>query len=150
MDDIENQHQSPRKRRHHAEIHRKLADINKSFNDKISKHTEKPPGVCLQNLDLNTMTPQPDLLKGGCRKTVRSPRRIVLTRRALDLTDKCTALQTSKVASGCLQSTKLLPPSASKTTSAVGHRSRHLVNPVAPSVCQCYGQPTICSICMAR
>ena len=156
IDDIENQHQSPRKRRHQSEMHHRLTEIGhkaNSLNDKVCKHTEKTPGACLQNLNLNTMTPQPDPMNGGCRKIVRSPRRIVLTRRTLDLTDKCATMDPiGKIlsSSGCLQTTKLLPPSVSTATRTVANRSRHVVNPVAPSVCQCYGQPMICSICMAR
>ena len=149
MHDIENQ--SPRKRRHHTEIHCKFAETNNKSNvycDRISKNSEKTASMGLQNVDLNTMVVPPDPIKGSCRLTVRSPRRIVLTRRALDLTNKCSVLEPAQVASmpACHQSRQLLSPST--TNCVAGHR--HIASSVAPSICQCYGQPTICSICMGR
>ena len=144
--DAENFPESPRKRKSCNEKERGLAivDLNtrKSALPSTSASTKDKDASCTETERRKSLTPTPatatDLFKSTYDKT-KSPRRMLLTKRALDLS-RGGALLTSKAGAGV------------RKTSVVVQQNggRSMYKTVEVSTCQCFAQPMICNICIAR
>ena len=96
----------------------------------------------LRQLDTNTL-PTPNNTFSGKSK---SPRRALLTKRTLAMQSQ--PKEESKPAVSRVRSGPVSVPR--RTPVIVEKGGKVMYQSVAPSSCKCFGQPTICSICIAR
>lgn len=107
----------------------------------------------LQPLDQNRLVPvsfttSAVVFKSTYSKSIKSPRRALLTRRAFD------ARKESLESLGNMQKGKQVLPEGRKDL-ATPKQAEDFSNAAARrssgnGVCSCYGQPTVCSVCLCR
>lgn len=164
--------QSASKRRPLADTNnRTLSNIDNKAMSKCSQemNTNRPavpsptdqklqstPSILLERADTkkedtpqesNVLTPENVPFNPNLSKN-KSPRRMLLTKRALNMTNQAqTKLFDAVPAKRHHSGGDLL---GRRTTVVVGTGSKAMYKAVAPSDCKCFALPSICSICMAR
>ena len=91
--------------------------------------------------NINMTPPTPGLMAPAYGKSVKSPRRLLLTKRALD---QHRVLSEGPPRDRAVELVKKRP------VVVLERDGRSMYKAMAPTSCMCYGKPVICSICMAR
>ena len=131
-EDTENLPESPRKRKTNLEAEAAALgelDLNTTDVEKKDKTQEEKD-------QRKSLTPTPaEMFQGAYNKT-KSPRRMLLTKRALDLSRGGAMLNKGN--------------SIGARTVVVQQAGRSMYKSVSPSACQCFGQPMVCNVCVSR